>query len=162
MAHLENLDLPGADEVADVAIQRRLSLRASFGLSLRRLPDEQRQAFAWLGLLPEDAVITAAMARTLWGVDLRGARNMQGYLRDKALVLSSAPLPDGTSAYRLHDLIHDTARRLLSAPTQPAQPADIPGMELTLPAAHAAFLKRYHASTAGGQWHTLPVLTRFW
>ena len=53
VAQLEALDLPGADEAVHEATHKRLSLRASFHLSLRRLSDEKRRNFAWLGVLPE-------------------------------------------------------------------------------------------------------------
>jgi hypothetical protein len=156
IARLETLDMPGAEEITDEATRKRLSLRASFHLSLRRLPSERRRAFAWLGVLSEDATLTLAMAATLWEMQVQRARETLRYLRDKALLLSGVPEPDGTLTYRLHDLLHDLARRLLTDPPTPENEGDLPGFGLTLPSAHAALLERYQARTQDSLWHTLP------
>ena len=61
VARLETLDTPGITDVSDEAMRRNLSLRASFQLSLHRLPMDKRFAFIWLGVLPEDVVLTPKM-----------------------------------------------------------------------------------------------------
>lgn len=146
IARLEALESPGVEEIADEAIRKRLSLRASFALSLRRLPEERRAAFAWLGVLPEDVSLTPAMMATVWATDPRSARDTLRYLHGKALLLPDAP------TYRLHDLLHDLARNLLTAPPE----GDWPGLGLPLPEAHRELLERYRACTRDGLWHTLP------
>lgn len=156
IARLEVLEIPGVEEVADEASRKRLSLLASFHLSLRRLPEERRQNFAWLGVMPEDVTLTPEMAATLWETDVRTARDTLRYLRDKALLLAGPSLLDGTFSYRLHDLLHDLARRLLTAPLRPTRAGDLTGLGLTLPEAHAVLLERYRACTQDNCWPTLP------
>ncbi|MCP4534128.1 MAG: hypothetical protein GY831_23250, partial [Delftia sp.] len=84
IARLESLDDLAADQVRDEGLRKRLSLHASFQISLRRLSDERRAHFAWLGVLPEDVSLPPAMASTLW--DTRDARRTLRYLQDKALL----------------------------------------------------------------------------
>jgi len=155
-ARLEALELPGAEEAADEATRKRLSLKASFHLSLRRLPPERRADFAWLGVLPEDAPLTPAMMATVWETGERTARDTLRYLRGKALLLPGVSLPDGTPTFRMHDLLHDLARRLLTGPEAPAREGDLPGLGLPLPEAHRKLLARYRLRTRKGLWHTLP------
>ncbi|MCP4542518.1 MAG: apoptotic protease-activating factor 1 like protein [Chloroflexi bacterium] len=156
IARLESLDDLAADQVRDEGLRKRFSLHASFQLSLRRLPDEQRARFAWLGVLPEDVSLTTAMTSTLWETQTREARRILRFLQDKALLQRGAPRPDGTPTYRVHDLLHDLARHLLTASPELHQGGDLPGLGLTLPQAHTVLLTRYRAHTIESQWHTLP------
>ncbi len=153
---LETLDLAGAQEVNSESQRKRYSLLALFHLSLRRLDSEQLQKFAWLGVLPEDVTITPALAVTLWELSHQQARDTLSYFKSKALLLPGTSLADGTQTYRLHDLLHDLARRLLTAGAASAKEDNLPGLGLTLPEAHAILLKRYQAKTTQGLWHTLP------
>ena len=155
VVRLEALDLceePGIDEYA----RKRFSLLGSFYLSLRRLSEQKRRDFAWLGVLPEDVTLNSTMASTLWSTDERSARMTLRSFRDKALLLTGSLLADGTQTFRLHDLMHDLARRLLVAPLQPNCHLR-PGLGLTLARAHADLISRYRALVAEGSWHTLPV-----
>jgi hypothetical protein len=156
IAILETLDLPGAQEVSSESQRKRYSLLASFHLSLRRVSGEQLQKFAWLGVLPEDVIITPAMAVTLWKLTERQAQDTLRYFKSKALLLLGTPIADGTQTYRLHDLLHDLARRLLTAGATSRKEDNLLGLGLTLPQAHAILLKRYQAKTTQGLWHTLP------
>ncbi|HHN93266.1 MAG TPA: hypothetical protein ENK17_00715, partial [Anaerolineae bacterium] len=119
IARLEALEPPGAEEVGDERERKRLSLIASFHLSLRRLPEDRRESFAWLGVLPEDVRLTPKMMATVWGKGERETRDRLRYLRNNSLLL-----PDKTPPYRLHDLLHDLARRLLTAPPEPVREGD--------------------------------------
>lgn len=150
IGRLAALEFPGAAAEPDEATRKRLSLRASFQLSLGRLSATRRECFAWLGVLPEDAAITAGMTAVLWGTDERGARDILRLLADKALL---TPVPAGgcLPTYRLHDLLHDFAGMVLT--TSPEQG----GLGRTLPVAHRELLDRYRARTVGGLWHTLPA-----
>ena len=123
VARLEALEITD-DEVSEEATRKRLSLLGSLHLSLRRLSESRRRDFAWLGVLPEDVTLTPAMTATLWETDERSARMTLRSLRDKALLLPGTPQPNGTPTYRLHDLLHDLARRLLTAPSGPTRPDD--------------------------------------
>ena len=156
VGRLQALDLPGAEEVTDEATRKRLSLQASFHLSLTRLPTEKREAFTWLGVLPEDVTVTAAMAATLWDGDSRAAREILRYLRSKAFLLPGAPQPDSVPTYRQHDLLHYLAGQLLTAPITPIGVGELPGLALSLREAHVTLLQRYRARTKGNLWHTLP------
>lgn len=130
-------------------------LEASFHLSLDalRMYDEKAwQAFIWLGILPEDVRIAAPMAATLWEMDQKEAADMLELLWNDALLLPAPSIlvrDRALPAYRIHDLLHDIARHLLTK-TAPN------GLELELPKAHSTLLKRYKQLTQNGLWHTLP------
>ncbi|NEO22876.1 MAG: hypothetical protein F6K53_04310 [Moorea sp. SIO4A1] len=154
IARLETLDLPGAQEVEEKR-RKHYSLVASFNLSLRRLPSEKFQQFAWLGVLPEDVSITPALGTTLWDVSPREARRTLQYFKSKALLLSGKST-NGSPTYQLHDLVHDMARRLLTAEAATGGEGSLPGLGLTWPQAHGQLLERYRQKTQNGLWHTLP------
>ncbi|MEH2119836.1 NB-ARC domain-containing protein [Nostoc sp.] len=155
IARLTSFDRPEAEEITDEASLKRLSLTASLNLSVKRMPPEKQQHFSWLGVLPEDVNINKMMAATLWQMDKRDAAKMLQYLRNKALLLTGVPLADGMPSYRLHDLFHDLACNLLTAPSQPKRRGDLAGLGLNLADVHAAFLKKYRQKTQNGLWHTL-------
>jgi hypothetical protein len=135
--------------------KRETILEASFNLSLNALrsdDEEAWQAFVWLGVLPEDVQIAAPMAVTLWEMEQSEAHDLLELLWNDALLLPGSPIIVGEKeypAYRLHDLLHDMTRKLLTT----KQPQ---GLGLTIPKAHAAFLERYKRQTQGELWHTLP------
>ncbi|MBW4596693.1 MAG: hypothetical protein KME46_28280 [Brasilonema angustatum HA4187-MV1] len=157
IARLKTFDRPGATGSSDEASSKKLSLTASFNLSIQRLEDFERENFTWLGVLPEDATITDKMVVTLWDLDdAREASDILEDLRSKALLLPGVTLGDETRTYRLHDLLHDLARNLLTAPTKPKRRGDLPGLGLKLVDVHNIFLERYKEKTKNGQWHTLP------
>ncbi|QIR41252.1 hypothetical protein HCG51_05095 [Tolypothrix sp. PCC 7910] len=156
VARLTSFDRPEAEEITDEASLKRLSLTASLNLSVKRMPQEKQQHFAWLGVLPEDVNINKMMAATLWAMDERDAAKMLQYLRNKALLLTGVPLADGTPTYRLHDLFHDLACNLLTAAPQLRRTGDLPGLGLNLADAHAALLEKYRQKTQNNLWHTLP------
>ncbi len=62
----------------------------------------------------------------------------------------------GTVSFRIHALLHDMARHLLTSPKTPKSQWDIPGLGLTLSGAHDALLSRYRGRMAPGHWHALP------
>ncbi|MEH1832686.1 MAG: NB-ARC domain-containing protein [Nostoc sp.] len=155
VARLTSFNRPEAEEITDEASLKRLSLTASLNLSVKRMPPEKQQHFSWLGVLPEDVNINKMMAATLWQMDKRDAAKMLQYLRNKALLLTGVPLADGMPTYRLHDLFHDLACNLLTAPSEPKRPGDLAGLGLNLTDVHAAFLKKYRQKTQNGLWHTL-------
>ncbi|MEH2464710.1 MAG: hypothetical protein V7K23_13375 [Nostoc sp.] len=155
VARLTSFDRPEAEEITDEASLKRLSLTASLNLSVKRMPPEKQQHFSWLGVLPEDVNINKMMAATLWQMDKRDAAKMLQYLRNKVLLLTGVPLADGMPSYRLHDLFHDLACNLLTAPSEPKRQGDLAGLGLNLADVHAAFLKKYQQTTQNGLWHTL-------
>ncbi|WP_414588918.1 effector-associated domain EAD1-containing protein, partial [Scytonema sp. PCC 10023] len=155
VARLKTFDRPESEEITDEASLKRLSLTASLNLSVQRLSKEKRLYFSWLGVLPEDATITKAMTATLWDMNERDASKTLQYLRNKALLLLGVSLLDGTPTYRLHDLFHDLARNLLTAPSEPKD-GNLPGLGLTFVNAHAIFLEKYRPKTKKDLWHTLP------
>lgn len=158
---LEVLDLDeGAGEtVLDHSNEKTLkqrSLQASFNLSLRRLGPERQARFAWLGLLPEDRPISAVAAAVLWNLEPRAALRELRQLRSRALLLEGPEVlldqeTELRPTYKLHDLMHHTARNLiLASPT-----ANLPGLGLSWAAAHGELLQRYRQRLTGG-WATLP------
>ena len=156
IARLEALELPEAEEVTDETIRKRLSLLASFNLSLRRLPEARREQFAWLGVLPENARLTPAMMAMVWGKGIRAARDTLRRLKIEGLLLRGAPLPDGTPTYYLHTLLYDLARRMLVAPPEPAWEDALPGLGISLSEAYRLLIKRFGAWTQEEQWYVLP------
>ena len=157
IARLKTLDRPSARDVTDEADLKRLSLTASLNLSVKRLEQETREGFIWLGILPDDVNITQGMTAVLWDMDdERDARDELAYLRSKALLLDGVALPDGKSTYRLHDLFHDLARNLLIGPPKPKRRSDMSGLGIGLAEAHGIFLEKYRRLTDNHLWHTLP------
>ncbi|WP_375339668.1 NB-ARC domain-containing protein [Okeania sp. SIO2G4] len=157
IARLKTLDILGPEDVVDEASLKKLSLTASLNLSIKQLKHKRREDFIWLGILPDDVNITPGMAAVLWGMnDERDARDKLKDLRRKALLLDGVALADGKPTYRLHDLFHDLARNLLTAPLHPTEEGDLPGLGIRLAKAHKIFLKKYRKLTDNHLWHTLP------
>ena len=131
-------------------------LEASLNLSLQALRTEYEKAwwaFVWLGVLPEDASIAAPMAATLWNVKETEASTLLEWLWNDALLLPGAPTHVGERnwpTYRIHDLLHDLARRIFISP----QPE---GLGIMLAQGHEQLLVRYRQQLVAGQWHTLPI-----
>ncbi|MDY7023637.1 MAG: NB-ARC domain-containing protein [Cyanobacteriota bacterium] len=118
-------------EILEDPRQRRrndLKLMASFNLSLEALRTEDEilwQRFVWLGVLPEDATIAASMTSTLWQAELWKADEDLELLYSDALLLSDSLViveDKEWRAYRLHDLVHDIARKLLTTECPPDPP----------------------------------------
>jgi hypothetical protein len=140
----------------------KTQLEASLQLSLRALCAEAEEAyrcFVWLGVLPDDTTLAAPMASALWDMPDEGdADGLLEFLWGEALLQPAAAVRVGDKkwrAYRVHDLLHDCARRLLLGPAEPGRVDDLPGLGLTRPQAHRQLLERYRSRTGGGQWYTL-------
>ena len=88
-----------------------------------------------------------AMVAKLWQVSEPKARRLLRGGRDRSLVLEGI---DG--GFRLHDLLHDLAQQLLVAPTNGSD-ENLPGLGLTVAAAHGALLERYRPES--GDWADL-------
>ncbi|MGF1537211.1 MAG: NB-ARC domain-containing protein, partial [Elainellaceae cyanobacterium] len=155
VVRLESLDLYGPEEFPDDAKRRKYSLTACFNLSLKQLSAEQLRQFAWLGVVPEDVNLTQEMAMTLWQVTSRQAGAILRHFSAKALLLPGAEQQGNKRTYRLHDLMHDLAQKLLTSPPQPERQGGISGLGLTKAEAHSQLLKRYRSKTRNGQWYTL-------
>ena len=126
-AELDVLAVSEWDRVTDEKLRKRLSLEASFNLSLRRLSPEQLQHFAWLGVLPEDVTITQQMSQTLWQLKPKQAGRRLQEFWSRALLLPGVK-EGGKATYRLHDLMHDLAQKLVTAPVEPEAPEGLPGL----------------------------------
>ena len=159
VARLKVLDgaAPDLDEEA-----KRYSLQASFSLSLRRLNDKMREQFAWLGIIFEDSELTARTCAVLWDVNEDEALEVLNQLRSKALILDAVAYHTSSVServFRVHDLINNFARSVLSSPKTPESPGAIPGLGLRLDQAHAQLLYRYRARCGGrleNVWSALP------
>ncbi len=154
-ARLETLDIYGQEEKPEDEKRRKYSLLACFNLSLKQLSVEQLRQFAWLGVMPEDVSMTQEMAETLWQVTARQSGSILRTFRAKSLVLQGASQADERPSYRMHDLMHDLAQRLLVSPPLPVREGELPGLGLTKAEAHSQLLERYRAQTRNGEWHTL-------
>ncbi|MHC5854060.1 NB-ARC domain-containing protein [Nostoc sp.] len=156
IARLETLDLPVAQEYSNEEKRKHLSLIASFNLSLRSLTLEMLGQFAWFGVLPEDVVITEVMVATLWEISPRQALTTLRTFKSKGLLLPGTTRSEQKQTYRLHDLMHDMAKHLLTGNSSPEQSQELPGLGLkNLAAGHAILLERYRQKTPTGLWHTL-------
>ncbi|MBE9160376.1 caspase family protein [Nodosilinea sp. LEGE 06152] len=155
VVRLETLDVYSQEDIPNDAKRRKYSLLACFNLSLKQLSTEQLRQFAWLGIVPEDVNLTQEMATTLWQVTPRQAGAILRLFSAKALMLPGAKQSGNQRTYRLHDLMHDLAQRLLTSPPHPTQDGDLPGLGLTKAEAHDQLLERYRAKTQNGHWHTL-------
>ena len=144
---LEVLDSSEAWDCLDENQQRKYSLRACFNLSLRRLSAEQLRQFAWLGVLPEDVSLDARMAVTLWELSPLKAKKTLIDLRNRSFLTSGTETLEGEVTYRVHDLMHDTARGLIEQATLSASIQ-------TLADAHAQLLDRYRQKC--DRWDRLP------
>lgn len=111
-------------------------------LSIKRLDENDRECFAWLGVLPEDASITPKMTATLWDMGERDAELTLQYFRSQALLLTGVVLADGTATYRLHHLFRDFARNLLTAPQKPKRQGDLVGLGIKWEDAQAQLLDK--------------------
>jgi hypothetical protein len=140
----------------------KIQLEASLQLSLRALREENEEAyrcFVWLGVLPDDTTLAAPLASALW--DFQEAAEADGlleFLWGEALLQLVVPVSVGGKqwrAYRVHDLLHDCARRLLETPQTPTRQDSLPGLGLTRPKAHRQLLERYRKRTRDGLWHTV-------
>jgi hypothetical protein len=144
--------------------QGKARLEASLQLSLKSLREHDEEAwrcFAWLGVLPDDTVLSAPMATSLWGLpSTEDADGVLECLWDEALLqLVGTVRVVGRQwrGYRAHDLLHDCAGRLLTGPTTPRRTGEVPGLGKTWGEAHRQLLSRYQGRTRGGKWHTLPI-----
>ena len=142
---LELLDSTEAFEHLLEEEQRKYSLKACFNLSLKRLNPEQLRQFAWLGVLPEDVKIDARMAVTLWGLPKLRAKKVLIDLCGRSFLTRVGEGIEGEPSYRVHDLMHDTARGLIE---QGALGEGIPNLSST----HGQLLERYRSQ---GCWHQL-------
>lgn len=129
-------------------------LEASLNLSLEALRAEDEEAwrsFVALGVLPEDALVAAPMAGTLWRSSDEAAEEVLELLWSDALLLPAPPVLVGGRShrgYRLHDLLHHVARRRLTDP--PPR-----GLGSTLEEAHASLVDAYRARCRQGLWQSL-------
>jgi TIR domain/NB-ARC domain len=158
IAVLEVLEQPGAEEVKDETGRKKLSVRASFHLSLRRLPPEKLSQFILLAVLPDDVVISPRMAATLWQLRDDEAFNALRYFKAKALLYQDRGSSKNERAFQnflIHDLLRDEAARLLVSPSVPERPGDLPGLGMDLKRAHSLLIERYRSKTRNGYWHTL-------
>jgi hypothetical protein len=105
---------------------------------LAGLSCSDQEAFAWLGLLHEDAVVQPAAAAMLWAQPEAQARACLQRLHQAALLY---PVDD--EGYRLDGVLHAAASQALAG-------------RLTLSEAHARLLERYRSQVQDGLWHTLP------
>jgi|GEM_PF-1262890 len=151
---LQLLDSAEAWEQLNEDQQRQYSLQACFNLSLQRLQPDQLQQFASLGLLPEDVNLTAPVAEVLWDLPPVQAKKRLLDLRRRSLLTDGVATLDGSSTYRVHDLMHDTARNLLE--TGILSPPPTPNTPHPLADAHRQFLERYRSRAADGRWDRLP------
>lgn len=141
-------------------IRRRRSahtrLEASLNLSLQALRDEDKDSwlcYVTLGTIPDDTVVAAPMAANLWRCGQEEAAELLELLWNDALLLPAPPTRLGAQVwkgYRLHDLLHDVARRRLTA----SPPG---GLGKSLEQAHTDLVNNYHRSCAAGSWHGLPA-----
>ena len=139
----------------DKAGRRKNSIRVCFNLSVRRLSVEDREKFAWLGVLKKETTMTAPMVTTLWGMAERDAMALLHDLRDQALLKLGPPRADRTPTFHIHDLMRAIAVKLLTDTIDPPTADDLPGLGLSPAEAHGRFLDRYRHASPEAPWHTV-------
>ncbi|NLQ03608.1 NB-ARC domain-containing protein, partial [Cylindrospermopsis raciborskii] len=154
IARLEYLDIENS--TSNEEKRKKYSLEACFNLSLKSLTQEELKQFIWFGILPEDVVITHKMAATLWGVNPEKANQILKRIASKSLLQRGKIEFKEKPTYRIHDLLHDLATKLITAEKNPKQPEKLPGLGLNIIDAHRELLKRYEEKIDSGKWHTLP------
>lgn len=112
ITYLEVLDSPDLEEATTEKARKQRSLTASFNLSLNRLKPELKEYFSWMGVLPEDISIGAEAMAKIWDISLDNAQRTLRELRRRSLLLDGLAR-EKAQTYRMHDLIHNTARLLL-------------------------------------------------
>jgi hypothetical protein len=112
VASLEILDAPDFDESKQEKDRKKRSLRASFNLSLKRLTDKNLKQFVMMGILPEDVSVGAEAMAVLWDVPIEMAKKNLRELRRRSLLLDGVKRGE-TKTYRMHDLVRDTAMKLI-------------------------------------------------
>ncbi|PSN79410.1 hypothetical protein C8B47_11845 [filamentous cyanobacterium CCP4] len=135
--------------------QRNYSLQACFNLSLNRLNKLQLKQFAWLGVLPEDVIITGTTAAVLWDVPLIQAKRILALLRTRSFLTDGVVTFENELTYRVHDLMHDIARCLIEEDTLQVKSLDLESKNC-FQIAHCHFLDRYRNLAAYGLWEKLP------
>ena len=143
---LEILDSSSAWDQLSEEEQRTYRLRACFNLSLKRLKPEQLRQFAWLGVLPEDVDLNGTIAEVLWDMRSIQAKKALIDLRSRSFLTDGVQTFEGVATYRVHDLMHDTARGLI-------EKGEL-GIE-NLEMAHGAFLERYRGRSVDESWYGL-------
>jgi hypothetical protein len=121
------------------------TLEATLQLSLDYLRETDRPAWesvAWLGVLSDKVLIDPRTAAVLWSVAPSVASSFLNALADDAILQRNG------SEFRVHDLMHDVVRNVLTA--------DAPaGVGIPLTTAHAELLSRYGTTIAAGRWDQL-------
>jgi hypothetical protein len=159
VARLEKLKVAGrlSEYGASSEQLKDYSLLASFNLSVRRLDDVSRLRFAWLGILAEDASFDPVICSTVWGTSANDAAETLAYLSDKALLYEVSTPREGRRQYRIHDLLHDTARILLTSSTTPDPVLDMECYGIPLKDGHQILLLNYlKTSKSPNIWHSIP------
>ncbi len=140
--------------------REEMALIASFNLSLdalRIVDDRAAQNYLRLGVLHDDAALTAQVGATVWETDLpQAAALLELFWNDSLLLRDSDSVACGPAGatYRVHDLLHDWAKRsLLDSPPR--------GLGLTLAQANQRLLSTYRARLPGAEeqptaWHLVP------
>ena len=159
IARIDILDVVTGDADGDHgrtdSARRQASVRASFNLSLRRLDPLLRARFAWLGVLAEDVEISPAVASVLWETDMRTARDELRILANKSLLMPGRIADGEFRSYRMHDLMGDLARSLLTR-LDTTNGAAGAGGHRSLAEAHRELVRRYSSRNAGQPWYALP------
>jgi hypothetical protein len=155
IARLETLEDAFNDDTGDDQARSR-GLLASLRRSVARLPAEGQSAFAWLGILQPDAVITPGIASTVWAVPVRDAARTLRSLWARGLLLGA----EGSGgpeerAFKLHSLTGDFARYVLAERNPDSSSDDLVRKDTTLAACHRELLVRYHRELKDQQWSSV-------
>jgi WD40 repeat protein len=105
---LQRADVSTIEERLDTG---QLNFFRSLAVSIDSLPQEKKDRFLELAVLPEDASAPVAILQALWRLDERSARHTARYLVDRSLAFW-ATKEDPSSGIRLHDLQLDYVRAM--------------------------------------------------
>lgn len=159
IARLEALDLDaGVGPLVDEVGRKHRSVEASFALSIRDKP-LLASAFSWLGIVPDDATFTIKAAGVIWGQkDETETALRLAQLKRCALIQEARIDGEAVRRFRLHDLLHDFARRLLVASPEELQSRlGVSGLGISFEQANGTVVDRYLAFVDAGNWSGLPI-----
>jgi hypothetical protein len=147
VARLELLEGPRRRRKGETQLLAALNVILS---DLRSDDEEAWRSFVWLGVLANDAKVTAPAAATLWQMAaMEVAGDILELLWSNSLLMRLPVNGQSLSAYRVHPVLHYRARYLLTQ----EKPE---GLGIKLREAHETVVNHYRSNTEQGLWHTLP------
>lgn len=154
VARLEELESVRRRRSAATRLEATLNVSLE---ALKKIDPHAWEYFVWLGVIPEDVALTQSAAASIWRVPSTQAGQFLELMLNESLLMAvpQAQYDKGgqgatSIVYRLHDLLHDLARRRLIEP----RPV---GLGKTLQDANRHVVEGYRELCSHGLWSKLPI-----